>query len=178
MITDIKYKIYPIEWSPEYEREIQAVYQMFKDQESRIFDLAAYDGNTSIMDLVEEILEENRVFIVTSNDDIMASFVLGDAVMFGNIITEVNIHCAIRRPFWGPTSREICKAMKEYLDKHYLIKKLIAEVPQCKYGIIKLLKDIGFKHEGTLKECLLYLDKNNKPKWYDKLIYTSTRKDI
>lgn len=178
MLVDTKYKIYPIEWMPEYEREIEAVYQMFKDQEHRIFDLTLYNNNGSVMDIVEDTINNDRVFVVATDNDIMASFILEDAVMFGDIITEVNLHCAIRRPYWGKQSRDICLAMKDFLDEHYTIKKLIAEVPQCKYGIIKLLKDIGFKHEGTLKECLLYLDRNKEPKWYDKLIYTLTRKDI
>lgn len=178
MMLETKYKIYPIEWNTVYTPEITEVYRMFKDQEQRMFDLTAYANNSSAMDIIEDTLEEDRVFVVATDTDIVASFILEDAIMFGDIITEVNLHCAIRRPYWGKQSREICKAMKEYLDTHYVIKKLIAEVPQCKYGIIKLLKDIGFKHEGTLKECLLYLDKNKQPKWYDKLIYTSTREDI
>lgn len=174
-----KYNIYTIEWSPEYEKEIEAIYKMFKDQEHRIFDLTAYDNGGTVMDMVQRTIEEDRVFVVASdNGDIMASFILEDAVMFQDIITEVKLHCAIRRQYWGKMSRDICKSFKDILDTHYKIKKLIAEVPQCKYGIIKLLKDIGFVHEGTLKECLLYPDKNNVPKWYDKLIYTSTRRDI
>ena len=37
---------------------------------------------------------------------------------------------------------------------------------------------MGMVHEGTIKECMLYNDKKGRPKWYDKLIYTITRKDI
>ena len=57
------------------------------------------------------------------------------------------------------------KLIYHYLFTNYNIKKVIAQVPQCGYGVIKLLKDIGFKHEGTLKQALLFLDKNNKPKY-------------
>lgn len=175
----MEYSIYSVEWSPEYEKEIEAIYQMFKDQEHRIFDLTVYDNGSTIMDIVQNTIENDRVFVVAGNNgEIMATFILEDAIIFQDIITEVKLHCAIRRQYWGKLSREICKSMKDLLDTKYNIKKLIAEVPQCKYGIIKLLKDIGFKHEGTLKECLLYPDKDNNPKWYDKLIYTSTRRDI
>jgi len=173
------YKIYPIEWEARFNNEIELVYKMFKDQEHRIFDLSAYDNYGSVMDIVEDTITNDTVFVVVNSDGyLVASFILEDAILYQDIILEVKLHCAIRRPFWGSVSRDICRAMKQYLDDNYTIKKLIAEVPQCKYGIIKLLKDIGFKHEGTLKECTIYKDKNNNPKFYDKLIYTSTREDI
>lgn len=181
METEIrnKYSIYPIQWDKLFEPEIQMIYQMFKDQEHRIFTINTYDNYDNILDVVKDMIDNDRVFVVTSPlGEVMASFILEDAILFKDIITEVKIHCAIRRPFWGSTAREICREMELYLRDKYRIKKLIAEVPQCKYGIIKLLKDIGFKHEGTLKTCLLYLDKNHNPKWYDKLIYTLTREDI
>ena len=176
--TENKYSIYPIDWTPGYANEIEAVYQMMKDQEHRIFDLTHYNNGT-IMDIVQDTITNDTVLVVTSNSgDIMASFILENAIMFQDIITEVNLHCAIRRKYWGKEARNICNAMIEYLNENLRIKKMIAEVPQCKYGIIKLLKDIGLVNEGTLKECLLYPDKNGNPKWYDKLIYTLTRKDI
>lgn len=175
----MEYKTYPILWNRDYEKEIQAIYKMFKDQEFRIFSLDTYTNYENIMDVIEDMVKNDVVMAIKdSNEEIVACVILEDAIMFGDIITEVKLHCAVRRPYWGKTSRLIAKDTFEYIHNTYTIKKLIAEVPQCKYGIIKLLKDIGFKHEGTLKECLLYLDKNNNPKWYDKLIYTSTRKDI
>lgn len=181
MQTEVKakYNIYPIKWDGLFEPEIQMIYKMFKDQEHRIFTIDTYYNYDNILDVVKDMVENDKVFVVASTTgEVMASFILEDAILFKDIITEVKIHCAIRRPFWGPAARDICKSMREYLKDNYRIKKLIAEVPQCKYGIIKLLKDVGFKHEGTLKTCLLYLDKNNQPKWYDKLIYTLTREDI
>lgn len=171
--------IYPIEWIPEYSQEIQAVYQMFKDQELKIFSLDVFDNYDSMMDIVQDMIENDRVFVIRNDENtIVGSFILEDAIMYKNIITEVNVHYAIRRPFWGPTSRDITRQCIKYLNDNYLIKKLIAAVPQNKYGVIKLLKDVGFIHEGTLKECMLFKDKNNKLKWYDRLIYTLTRKDI
>lgn len=175
----MEYSIYSIDWTPEYENEIGAVYKMFKDQEHRIFDLTAYNSNNTVMDFLQDMIVNDRVFVVVGdNGDVMATFILEDAIMFQDIITEVNLHCAIRRKYWGKQSREICKEFLNYLNEHYYIKKIIAEVPQCGYGVIKLLKDLGFSHEGTLKQCLLYKDRNGKPKWYDQLIYSSTREDL
>lgn len=179
MITDTKYNIYPIEWNGLYEPEIQMLYQMFKDQEHRIFSIDTYDNYNDMIEIIEDMLENDRVFVVADNTgQILAAYILEDAILYKDIIVEVKIHCAIRRPFWGSTAREISKTFVDYLNKYYRIKKLIAEVPQCKYGVIKLLKDMEFKHEGTLKECILFKDKHGVPKWYDKLIYTLTRKDI
>lgn len=173
-----EYKIYPITWDKFFEKEIETIYQMYKDQEHRIFSLDIYSNGGTVMDIIQDTIENDRVFVIKDNDNIVATFTLEDAIMFGDIITEMKIHIAIRRKHWGKESRKICGAIRDYLFKWYKFKKLIAEVPQCKYGVIKLLKDMGLKHEGTLKSCLLYLDKNNNPKWYDKLIYTLTNEEI
>lgn len=173
-----KYTIYPVHWDGYFEKDIEEIYQMYKDQERRIFDLSIYTNGGTVLDRVQDAIENDVVFIVKDDENIVATFTLEDAIMFGDIIVEMKFHMAVRRTHWGRESREICKTIKEYLLKWYRFKKLICEVPQCKYGVIKLLKDMGLKHEGTLKSCLPYLDKNNVPKWYDKLIYTLTNEDL
>lgn len=172
------YEVIRVKWTPEHEENIQEIYRMLKDQERKIFDLCSYFNGTSIMDILEEICKEDFIFLVKENNIPCATFILEDPYVFGKLIARVNIHVAIRRPFWGSKSREICRVFKQYLEDNYLIKKFIAEVPQCGYGVIKLLKDMEFKHEGTLKEARIYRDKNNKPKFYDALIYSLTREDI
>lgn len=172
------YSIYPVFWSNEYMGDIEYIYQMYKDQERRIFDLSIYTDGGTVLDRVQDAIQNDVVFIVKNDENIVATFTLEDAIMFGDIIVEMKFHMAVRRTHWGKESRAICKAIKEYLLKRYNFKKIICEVPQCKYGVIKLLKDMGLKHEGTLKSCLPYLDKNNVPKWYDKLIYTLTNEEI
>lgn len=172
------YEVTRVRWKPEHQEDIQEIYRMFKDQERKIFDLTTYYNNTDVMDLVQLMCEEDFVFLIKEDNTPCAVFVLDNPSIFHNIITRINIHCAIRRPFWGPKGREICRMFRQYLHDNFLIKKLIAEVPQCGYGIIKLLKDMGFKHEGTMKEATLYRDKNGNPKFYDALIYSLTREDI
>ena len=98
--------------------------------------------------------------------------------MFKDIIIRTDVHTAVRKKYWGKQSREIMNLFKSYLLTNYKIKKLIASVPQCGYGVIKLLKDIGFKHEGTIKQALLFKDKNDIPKFYDELIYSFTNEDL
>lgn len=172
------YSIYPVFWNNKYRGEIEYIYQMYKDQQERIFSLDAYrDG--SLMDIIQESIEQDLVFVVvTPQGEVAGAFTLSNVDRYKDIITEAHIHCAIRRKFWGKQSRAICRQFKVFITTNFKIKKLIAAVPQCKYGVIKLLKDMGLVHEGTLKECMLYNDKNGNPKWYDRLIYTLTRKDI
>ena len=172
------YEVIQVKWEPQFQNDIQEIYRMFKDQERKIFPLTTYDEGTTIMDMVELILNDDTVFLIKDNKVPCGVFILEDAEIYKNIITRVNIHCAIRRPFWGTKAREICKLFRQYLHDNFLIKKLVAEVPQCGYGVIKLLKDMGFKHEGTMKEATLYNDKNGNPKFYDALIYSLTREDI
>ena len=171
-----KYIIQQVEWLPNQFSDIEAIYNMLKDQERKIFDLSYYTTGCSIMDYVEKCIKEDYVFIVRDIDnfDICACFILAEPRMFENIITRVDVHTAIRKKYWGKQSREIALAFRDYAVNKYNIKKFVATVPQCGYGIIKLLKDIGFKHEGTLKESVIFRDKNGKPKFYDELIYSLT----
>lgn len=172
------YSIYPVFWSNEYMGEIEYIYQMYKDQEGRIFSLDAYQDG-SLMDLIQEMIEQDLVFVVVnSTGEVMANFILSDVYKYKDIIIEAHVHCAVRRKFWGKEARRICREFRKFVESNFKIKKVIAEVPQCKYGVIKLIKDMGMVHEGTIKECMLYNDKKGQPKWYDKLIYTITRKDI
>ena len=172
------YEVIQVKWEPDYQDDIKEIYRMFKDQERRIFDLTTYFDNTSSMDLVQEMCTNDFVFLVKSDSKPCAVFVLENPQIFQNIITRVNIHCAVRRLYWGQKAREICRYFVGYIHENFLIKKIIAEVPQCGYGVIKLLKDMGFKHEGTMKEASIYNDKNNVPKFYDVLIYSLNREDI
>lgn len=173
-----QFVIVPIVWSPVYQKEIEEIYRMLKDQEHKIFDLTWYDMGGDILNYVEGRIKEDAVFVVKNKDDICAFFMLENPRTFKNVITRVEVHTSVRKKYWGKSSREIMNTFRNYLFTNYNIKKVIAQVPQCGYGVIKLLKDIGFKHEGTLKQALLFLDKNNKPKYYDELIYSLTNEEI
>lgn len=172
------YEVIQVKWEPNYQDEIKEIYRMFKDQERKIFPLTSFDDGTNVMDMVEYVINNDYVFLIEDNKIPCAVFILDNPYTYKDIITKVNIHTAIRRPFWGQRAREICRFFVQYLNEEFLIKKLIAQVPQCGYGVIKLLKDLGFKHEGTMKEATLYKDKNGNPKFYDELIYSLTREDI
>ena len=157
MILTDKYNIIKVSWSPAYSKEIEEIYRMLRDQEHKIFDLSWYDMGGDLLNYVEARIKEDAVFVITKDDDICAFFILENPRLFQDVITRVDVHTAVRKKYWGKTSREIMNTFRDYLFSNYKIKKVIASVPQCGYGVIKLLKDIGFRHEGTLKQALLFL---------------------
>ena len=83
-------------------------------------------------------------------------------------------HLVVGKRYWGKNSRQIIFDCYKYLkDNMKPIDRLECCVPSNNYGIIKLLKDVGFKVEGTLKNRLIFRDKNNKPRHYNELIYSN-----
>lgn len=168
------YEVTRLKWSNDFQNEITEVYKMFKDQERKIFDLTALD-NATVMDIIEESIRNDTVFIVKDCDLVCCCVIIENPAMYQGQLIKANIHCVIRKAFWGKESRNIGKAFLDFMDKYFSPIKLIASVPQCGYGVIKLLKDLGFVHEGTMKQSRLYLDRNNQPKLYDELIYSRNR---
>lgn len=177
MIENKTYSILPIFWEENYDKEIQEVYRMLKDQEKKIFDLSWYQDNPGgVMDYVEEQVSKGNVFVAKCDDDICGMFILENPREYNGRILFCDIHCAIRKKYWGQEARNICNTFKNFL-KYSNINRLIANVPQCGYGVIKLLKNIGFKHEGTVKRVLVFKDKNGNEKLYDSLIYALDLED-
>lgn len=173
-----KYIIQQVFWDSGFEKEIQEIYRMLKDQERKIFDLTFYDSGLSIMDYVEKNVRRGGVFIAKYGNDVCAMLLMQNPRTLGDVITRADVHIAVRKTNWGKGSREIVQAFKDYIFSNYYIKKLVASVPQNNYPIIKLLKDVGFTHEGTLKDGVVYNDKNGNPKYYDELIYSLNRKEV
>ena len=172
MIETKQYVTIPIFWEKTFEKEISEVYRLFKDQENKIFDLAWHELNPNgLMDFIEAIIKEANVFVVKDGEDIAGAFIIMNPQYYKDMVVSAEAHCAISKRYWGKTARVIMESFKQYLNNNFKINRIIASVPQCGYGIIKLLKNIGFRHEGTIKRVLVYNDKNNEPKLYDKLIY-------
>lgn len=166
------YTVTPIYWTAEYNDEIAEAYRLLKDQERKIFDLAWHEDNPEgVMRYIEDQVRNNMVFIVKSEDKVAGVFMLENFRTYKNTILACDIHCAISKKFWGEKARNVCKAFAEFLKQEYNINRVIANVPQCGYGVIKLLKSVGFKHEGTVKKVLVFKDKDGNDKLYDGLIY-------
>ena len=166
------YTVTPIYWTADYNYEIEEAYRLLKDQERKIFDLAWEEDNPNgVMAYIEDQIKNNMVFAVKDDDVVTGIFILENFRTYKNTILACDIHCAIRKKYWGQTARDICGVFADFLKKEYNINRVIANVPQCGYGVIKLLKSVGFKHEGTVKKVLVFKDKDGNDKLYDGLIY-------
>lgn len=170
LITE--YTVVPIKWDRAYQTEIEAIYNIYDEQRNKILDLTCQDSGVTLGNYLEDLIRSTNVFVVIDKDNnICGVFSLGDMWKYKGQVITCKVHAIIPKQFWGEQSREIMKYFKDYAILNFNIRKFIATVPQCGYGIIKLLKDLGFQHEGTMKENLVYLDKNNNPKLYDELVY-------
>lgn len=169
-----KYQTVLVNWGKEWEGLIQEVYRLLKDQEKKIFDLSWYEGNTrGIMGYVEDCVKEQLTYIVidTEANRTAGVFILENPRVYKGEALFANIHCVVSKRYWGKASKEVCTYFKKFLQDNVAIRKLIAYIPQNNYSLIKLLKFIGFRHEGTVKDVVVYLDKNGNEKLYDELIY-------
>lgn len=169
------YSIELLEWSPEYSDEIMEVFRLLKDQEKKIFDLSFYEGlgDEPIMAYVESMVSNELVFVVKdlSNGKVAGVFMLEGSRPYKDVVLYSQVHCVICKKYWGKGSKELCNEFLNYLKANTKIKRLIAEVPQNAYSLIKILKSVGFHHEGTIKKVLVYLDKNGNEKLYDEMYY-------
>lgn len=171
---ECRFAIKTLEWTRSDEPLIDEMVDMFEAQKRKIFDITFWETGGNIRNFCSSCVIDDVVFAIKDKetDHLAAVFILENIRPYKNIIINANLHCVVNKPYWGKVSRELCLEFRDYLKYNYNINKLTACVPQNGYGVIKLLKDIGFKHEATCKKCLLYYDKNNKPKLYDDLVFT------
>jgi len=174
----VDYKAIEVEWTPEHEKYISEVYRLLKDQENKIFDLSV--GDMNIMDYVQYHVQKNKIYVIIDNEDVVCAFFMLEHIKpIGNIILSAELHCAVRKHCWGKRSRDLGQYMLDYLKENLPpLKRLVAFVPQHNFGVVKLLKDLKFKHEGTLKSNLVFKNKLGQEKYYDELIYSIIREDI
>jgi RimJ/RimL family protein N-acetyltransferase len=172
------FKCVEVKWDTSHEEYIKEVYRMLKDQENKIFDRTLQD--VDVMDYVEYHVQKNKIYVIIDNEGIVCAFFMLEHIKpFKDIILTADLHCAVRKHCWGKKSRELGQYMLDYLkDNLPPLKRLVASVPQHNFGVVKLLKDLGFKHEGTLKSNLVFKNKFGEDKYYDELIYSIVREDI
>ena len=98
---------------------------------------------------------------------------LWDIKVYNNTIVNAEVHPVISKKYWGNLSRQIIEDAYKFVKDNWLpINRLTAKVPSNAFGVIKLLKDVGFKVEGTLKNFYIFKDKNGDNKYYNQLIYS------
>lgn len=155
---------------------IKEVYRLHKEQSRKIFDLSSnISTDEDIMDYVKNKVEYGVVLLAINKDngDYAGCIIMDDIRMLDGTITCSEVHLVINKKYWGKGSREIINNCFDFVKENMKpIVRLEAFVPSNNYGIIKLLKDVGFKVEGTLKKRLIFNNKNNIPTYYNELVYS------
>jgi RimJ/RimL family protein N-acetyltransferase len=155
---------------------VKEVYRLHKEQSNKIFDLACgISTDEDIMDYVKCKIDNDIVLLAIDKENgKYAGVVIFEKIkIYNKEIARANVHLAISKKYWGKQSREIIFDVYSFLDDNWLpIRRLEARVPANNFGIIKLLKDVGFKIEGTCKDAVVFLDKNGEAKYYNEQIYS------
>ena len=156
---------------------IKEVYRLHKEQARKIFDLGCgIQSDEDIMRYIKDKIEYEVVLLAidTTNNKYAGVIILEDICIHDGVITRANCHIVVNKHYWGKGSRDIIFDCYKYLkDNMKPINRLECFVPSNNFGIIKLLKDVGFKVEGTLRKRLVFNNKNNIPTYYNELVYSN-----
>ena len=172
-----KYDFVEVTLEPDDYEKVKEVYRLHKEQASKIFSLSSgITSDEDIMEVIKNDIENN--IIILAIDTITGKY--SGAITFDNIqiyngeIINMGVHIVVGKRYWGPESRKIIFDAYEYVKETMKpIRRLEAFVPSNNFGIIKLLKDVGFKIEGTLKNRVIYKNKNDIPTPYNILVYSN-----
>jgi RimJ/RimL family protein N-acetyltransferase len=155
---------------------VKEVYRLHKEQAKKIFDLSCgIQSDEEIMDYVTGKIGYEIVLLAVdrTTKDYAGCIILEDITMFDGVIVKANVHLVVNKKYWGKDSRKIINDCFDYVKENMKpINRLEAYIPSNNYAIIKLLKDVGFKVEGTLKRRLVFNNKNDIPTYYNELIYS------
>lgn len=170
-----KFDFIEVTLEPEKYDMVKEVYRLHKEQANKIFDLGCgIQSNEDIMKYIKSKIEYDVVLLVidTTNDKYAGVIILDKIDFYNETIARANCHIVINKMYWGKGSRNIIKDCYEFLKENFKpINRLEAKVPCNNFGIIKLLKDVGFKIEGTLRDRLIFNNKNGTPTYYNELVY-------
>jgi RimJ/RimL family protein N-acetyltransferase len=157
--------------------KVKEVYRLHKEQSRKIFDLSCgISTDEQIMDYIKDKVEYELVLLAIDKEtnNYAGCIIFEDITLFDNEIVKANVHIVVNKKYWGQNSRQIIFDCYKYMKENMKpFKRLEAYVPANNFGIIKLLKDVGFKVEGTLKNRLVFNNKNNIPTYYNELVYSN-----
>lgn len=171
-----KYDFVEVTLEPEDYEKVKEVYRLHKEQASKIFNLASgISTDEDIMERIKYDIENNLVILAIDKHSGRYSAVItyDNITIFDGKIANMGVHIIIGKRYWGPESRNIIFEAYKYMKENMKpIKRLEAFVPSNNFGIIKLLKDVGFKIEGTLRDRVVYKNKDGIPTYYNELVYS------
>lgn len=170
-----KYDFVEVTLDTDYDM-IKEVYRLHKEQANKLFDITSkISSDEDIMRLVKDRIEYSTVLLVRDNEAsrFAGCFTFEGIVVHNDKIVKMEVHPIISKKYWGKQSRDIIEACYKFIEKYwYPVERIEAFVPSNNFGVIKLLKDVGFTIEGTLKNRLIYKDKNGNEKYYNQLVYS------
>lgn len=171
-----KYDFVEVTLEPEDYDKVKEVYRLHKEQASKIFNLASgISTDEDIMECIKDNIQDNIVLLAidTTTGKYAAMIGCDDVVVYNDEVANMKCHIVVNKRYWGPESRKIIFDWYEYIkDNMKPIRRLEAFVPSNNFGIIKLLKDVGFKIEGTLRNRVVYKNKDGIPTYYNELVYS------
>lgn len=172
-----KFDFVEVTLEPEDYEKVKEVYRLHKEQANRIFDLSCgISTDEEIMSYIKSKIEYEIVLLAVDKETgkYAGVVIFEDICIFNDEIIRANVHIVVSKKYWGKNSRNIIFDCYKYLkDNMKPIRRLEAFVPANNFGIIKLLKDVGFKVEGTLKNRLVYKNKDGIPTCYNELVYSN-----
>ena len=172
-----KYDFVEVTLEPNHYELVKEIYRLHKEQANKLFDLSSgIDTDEDILDMINDSISNNIVLIVIDREcGRYAGCLIFDCIkLFNDEIINCGVHVVISKKYWGKESRKIIKDCYRFLKENIKpIKRMECNVPSNNFGIIKLLKDVGFKIEGTCKKRLVFKDKHGNPKLYDELCYSN-----
>lgn len=171
-----KYDFVRVSLEPEDYEKVKEVYRLHKEQARILFSLdSGIDSDEKLMELLKEVIADDIVLLAIDLETGRYSAMIGmeNIKVFNDEILSMQCHIVVSKRYWGPESRKIIYDYYSWLEDNMKpVRRLEAFVPSNAYGIIKLLKDVGFKIEGTLKNRLVYFNKDNVPTMYNELVYS------
>ena len=171
-----KFDFVEVTLEPEKYDMIKEVYRLHKEQANKLFDLSCkIDTNEKIMNMLKDRIEYDIVLLAvdTTTGKYAGCITFHDIRIYNNVIVDVEVHPVISKLYWGKDSRKLIEDCYKFVEDNWLpLHRVTARVPSNAFGVIKLLKDVGFKVEGTLRDYYIFKDKNGNDKYYNQLIYS------
>lgn len=174
---ELKFDFIQVTLDPDNYKYIKEIYRLHKEQANKVFNLASgINTDEDIMDMVKNDVENNIVFLgidkATGNYAGVITF--DNTYVYNDEIVTTGVHLIVSKKYWGKDSRQLVFDFYKYTKENLLpIRRMEAFVPSHNFGIIKLLKDVGFKIEGTLKNRVVYKNKEGIPTYYNELVYSN-----
>ena len=172
-----KFDFVKVTLEPEDYELVKEIYRLHKEQANKLFDLSCgIETDEDILDMIKDTISNDIVLMAIDKDTnrYAGCFIFDCINIYNNEIINCGIHLVISKKYWGKDSRIMIRDCYRFIEKNMKhIRRMECNVPANNFGIIKLLKDVGFKIEGTCKDRLVFKNKYGIPTFYNELCYSN-----